>query len=750
MSKRFGLFPAPQKSSPRPSHRQGNLEDMASSSSGGQNDNTTVEEIYLPPPQPRTSTWQQNRTSIGSAATLDTTRRYTVDIPKTPRDQTLPENNKRRPKKSNLNLLARSSTVLCKLGLSEAEIKTQLENDRAELVRDLVRMPRRTRAQAIRSLAVSFEEKRGIRHRVLEAKLSKDSVKRTCCTDCSEQVSLALRRFWASLLSWCVRMQLWNGALKEIGGRFGTAVLTYFAFLKWLLMFNVSLLLFNFSFITVPEIIQAHNTTADNSTFKGLELLTGTGYFDQSIFFYGGYNGEMIKVGSYDMQLAYLFTMFTYMMLCGISIVYRLGKSVWRSVFANSQIGYGAWRFFCSWDFSILNEKAIHSFQKKIFVQIKESLADSTEKPVPTASDRLKSLGLHATAWFLYIALALISCTSVYYLATYNLEMVKEALHSGDLKSEAFFLLLPLLVSFINLVVPLLYALLSRIEHYENLRIKMYAGLLRDVLLKMSILGILCYYWLTDAPSEIPCWESFVGQDVYRMVITDFLFSVLGCVFGEYLCSLIGTKCLKNLKPPEFDITRNVLDLIYAQTLVWIGVYFSPLLPIIQIVKLFILFYMKKLSISLILRPSTGPGLAAEMKMAFVALLFFPSYIGSLFIVGYIIWRLKPSATCGPFQGFEVTMDAVSSWLESTDISAHRLVIQGQLLLLLVSSIMLIILCFLWQIVQDRKHLIIALREQIVNEGKDKAFLLEKLRTTQGLSPRPQCHHLHQSLGEEE
>lgn len=48
------------------------------------------------------------------------------------------------------------------------------------------------------------------------------------------------------------------------------------------------------------------------------------------------------------------------------------------------------------------------------------------------------------------------------------------------------------------------------------------------------------------------------------------------------------------LELPEFDIGRNTVYLIYAQTVTWIGSYFSPLLPIILVIILILTFYLKK------------------------------------------------------------------------------------------------------------------------------------------------------------
>lgn len=85
-----------------------------------------------------------------------------------------------------------------------------------------------------------------------------------------------LRRWGYNLRSARQTLQLWQGTMKEIGGKFGTSVLTYFVFLKWLLMFNVASFLINFGFITIPLLVYDHSPNVPaNVTFRGLEILTG-------------------------------------------------------------------------------------------------------------------------------------------------------------------------------------------------------------------------------------------------------------------------------------------------------------------------------------------------------------------------------------------------------------------------------------------------------------------------------------------
>ncbi|XP_016401127.1 transmembrane channel-like protein 5 [Sinocyclocheilus rhinocerous] len=633
-----------------------------------------------------------------------------------------------------MSVFPQHGTALGNLGLTANEIRQETENNTSELVSDLVNLSARARFQAIRSLHMPFNEKKTIRNRVNSVKLSKTIL----AADCRQQVSQSFRRFRASLASARQHLIIWQGTLKEIGGRFGTSVLSYFLFLKWLLKFNLFSLIVNFCFITIPQIVHAPNISSITG-FRGLELLTGVGYFNQTVLFYGGYNGEVIvSKPAYNMQLAYFFTVAAYLVLCGVSLIYSMSRSFQKNfVLETGPVSGGAWRLLCSWDFSVVNAKAIQYNKNNLAIQLKESLSERLEeKNKMSLSDRIKHLSLHLLAWLLSLGLALGSGAGIYFLGT-DPELAFSFNHDpSDLGAEASTLLLPVVVSLINLIVPLLYSLISKIESYSNPRTKIYISIVRNVILKMSILGILCFYWLNFVPNNISCWESFVGQSVYRLLIIDFIFCLLGIFFGEFLRNVIGTMCIQSLGVPEFDIARNVLDLIYAQTLAWIGIYFSPLLPVMQVLKLFIIFYMKKISLSMNCQPPKHTGRAAQIQTVFIALLFFPSFVGALSMVAFTVWSLKPSGQCGPFQGLDTPFHIIFNWTDSLPENhwvgwIFENILRSELFYYLISLIVLVITYFLWQIIQGRKQLIKTLREQIVNEGKDKAFLLNKLQNLQ-------------------
>ncbi|XP_072319562.1 transmembrane channel-like protein 5 [Eucyclogobius newberryi] len=630
------------------------------------------------------------------------------------------------------------------LPFAENAVMAQVENEETNLVQELVAMSSRDRIRAIRDLPMSFQEKKHIRNQVLAFISSKKSRQFTCLGDCSERFSRSFRKCGSSVRSARQTLTLWQGTMKEIGGKFGTSVLSYFVFLKWLLMFNVFSFLINFGFITIPQLVYDPSPhQPSKSSFRGLELLTGAGYFNYTVMYYGSYSNQtLVGAVAYELQLGYFFTIAVYMVLCGIALIFSMAKSFKTNYVLADSTSSGAWQLMCSWDFSMTNERAVRQRKNNLRVQLKESLSEKAQREQLTTSEKLEHFGVHLGSWLLSTTLTVGCGASVYFLCQYEQQRMSDT-GSLSLLQEAETLLVPFMVSLMNMVVPLLYSLFSKFEQYSSQRRQIYALVLRNVLLRMCILGVLCYYWMNVVATKFSCWESVIGQALYRLVIVDFIFLMLGSFFGEFLSNVVGTRWFPRLGVPEFDVARNVLEIIYAQTLAWIGIYFSPLLPAIQILKFFILFYIKKVSLMQNCQPPRRTGRAAQMKTIFTALLFFPFFLGALGIVGYTAWSLTPSEHCGPFRGLNSTFSVVEAWIVELKaipgsewvVFIYQKVIRSEVFYFLITIIILIIVYIFWQVSQGRKQLIILLRRQIVNEGKDKSFLLEKLQNLQKSQP---------------
>uniref|UniRef100_A0A5F9D851 Transmembrane channel-like protein n=1 Tax=Oryctolagus cuniculus TaxID=9986 RepID=A0A5F9D851_RABIT len=527
-----------------------------------------------------------------------------------------------------------------------------------KLIASLIPMTSRDRIKTIRNQPRTMEEKRNLR-KIVDKEKSKQShraLEFNCCAQCLSSLSLGYRRAKSNVSELLNSVSLWQKTLKVIGGKFGTSVLSYFNFLRWLLKFNIFSFILNFSFITIPQFTVAEKNTLQ---FTGLELLTGAGYFRDTVLYYGYYTNSTIQHEhsgvAYNMQLAYIFTIGACLITCFFSLLFSMAK-YFRNNFINPHIySRGIAKLIFCWDFTVTHEKAVKLKQKNL----------STE---------IRFLKKHRDPWAV--------------------------------------LLLPFVVSCINLVVPRFYSMFRLVERYEMPRHEVYTLLIRNIFLKMSIIGILCYYWLN-----------------------------IVALSGE---EIIGMRFITSLGLQEFDIARNVLELIYAQTLVWIGIFFCPLLPFIQMITLFIMFYVKNISLMMNFQPPSKAWRASQMMTFFIFLLFFPSFTGVLCTLAITIWRLKPSADCGPFRGLPFFIHSIYSWIDTLSrrpgylwvVWIYQNLIGSVHFFFILTLIVLIITYLYWQITEGRKIMIRLLHEQIINEGKDKMFLIDKLIKLQDAEKR--------------
>ncbi|XP_053939081.1 transmembrane channel-like protein 6 [Cuculus canorus] len=691
---------------------------------------------------------------------------------------------RRRSNRPPLQQLCRTARPsLRQYDLESDPIRTTLEEKRSLLVKELLSLSPSQRSHMLLTVPLSLAEKRTLRQ---ELSGQRDPLRHhprhqalsSPCGWSKDYIIIGCRGLWYRLLSMLPAVQPWHYALKQISGRFGSSVLSYFLFLKMLLMFNI------FSFLIILIFVVALQAayppaSASPQPFTGLELLTGAGYFTHSLLYYGYYsnitlndpcasnpNGSACPLAAprlpYNMPLAYVFSIGVSFLVTCVLLVYSMSRSFGESYRVGSSAGDLAVKVFCAWDFKVIQRRSVKLQCENICTQLKELLAEQRSRSCSLGlCQRLGRSAVILLAWVLSLSTVLGCVLAVHYFSEHMhvVQQDHQAQGSSKWQQEGILLVLPLVVSLLNTLMPHLYNLLAVWEKQDSPAAQIYVAICRNLILKMVVLGLLCYQWLSRMVvcSTEECWETCVGQELYRFVVLDFIFTLLDMLFGELVWRVILEKRLKRKQKPEFDIARNVLELIYGQTLTWLGVLFAPLLPAVQMLKLLLLFYIKKTSLMQNCQCPSKPWQASHMSTVFITLLCFPSFLGAAVFLSYTIWSVRPSETCGPFQGLETIYKSGKTWLQVLEKSnpniiwftwVHQHLVENTFLLLFMSGVLLAVIYFNIQVMRGQRRIICLLKEQIANEGEDKIFLIRKLHSIyeQRDAPEPQGHSHEQDM----
>lgn len=308
-----------------------------------------------------------------------------------------------------------------------------------------------------------------------------------------------------------------------------------------------------------------------------------------------------------------------------------------------------------------------------------------------------------------------------------------------------FFEFLPYLgIVCLNLLVPLLFNYLVKFEDYSPMFV-IKVTLLRTVFLRLSSLAVLLsrFYHLisknvgtdkcfNEEKGTPACWETFVGQSFFKLIFTDFLSHCLVTFFINFPRALISrhfdSKVAKFIGDQEFELSKHCLDLVYSQTLVWLGSFFAPFLPLIASVLNFCMFYVKKFACLHNCKPSLVHYRASRSNSLFMLVLLL-GFVVAVVPVAYSITEILPSRSCGPFRGMQVVWDVVTSaFLKAPDFIQNIVFFVGTRSFAVPFFITLILFLYYYSGVSaaNRKYAEL-LRNQLVLEGHDKSFLLSRL-----------------------
>jgi len=234
------------------------------------------------------------------------------------------------------------------------------------------------------------------------------------------------------------------------------------------------------------------------------------------------------------------------------------------------------------------------------------------------------------------------------------------------------------------------------------------------------------------------CWETFVGQQIYRLVILDFIVVTVVTLAVECPRKIVVKKfssfrLVSFIGYQEFDIPKNVLDLVYAQTLCWLGAFFSPLIPAITVMKMLIYFYLKKLTVLKNCLPPNRPYRASRSSAFFMTILMF-SFVLCVIPVVYSIGRISPSQGCGAFRVyskedftmFTIVKDGIEYW---PTVPHDIMEFLGSWTFYVPMTVLLCLLIYYYvAVISGHKRMVELLKEQLALDGKDKQYLLSQVR----------------------
>ncbi|XP_029355150.1 transmembrane channel-like protein 7 [Echeneis naucrates] len=631
-----------------------------------------------------------------------------------------------------------------------------------------------TEQRSIRELAQTMAEKRRAKTQRLEEaqELSSWRLRR-------KNTRRYLRRLKDDAQEWLSSLKLWRGDIHLIEGMFGTGILSYFFFLRFLVMLNLIIFLLMFSFVMLPIIIAPYtsgNTTYNqndgsicsvypSSARRGLvifhehitDLLSGGGFLEQTYLFYGYYRVDKIHFANatYNLPLAYLLATMAYLFLSLIWIVKRSAAGFKRNLVQDEDCFQSFCnKIFAGWDFCITNENAARLKRSSLLYELKTDLEEERIKQKIADRTRKEKCRIYLIRLILnlFVIAILAGCFYSIYVATVFSQEAQRNNTKVNFIVDLIYEYLPsIVITLANFITPLLFSVIINYEDYSP-AFEIRFTLMRCVFMRLTSIGVLLFsMWsqITKCKEETcvcgynhmlySCWETRVGQEMYKLTIFDFIIIVAVTIFVEFPRKLIVNYCKCGLAKwwgqQEFGIPQNVLEIVYGQTICWIGTYYCPILPAICTIKYFFIFYVKKVSLMNNCRPATRPFRASSSNFFFLGVLLIGLALAWLPVIVSVA-QINCSQACGPFVNY------TTSW-EVLPTSVSQLPDGVQTLLFALSSeafavsffvVACLAMFYVIALAGAHKRVINQLREQLAMEGRDKRFLIQKLCQAQRLS----------------
>ncbi|KFO14754.1 Transmembrane channel-like 7, partial [Balearica regulorum gibbericeps] len=530
--------------------------------------------------------------------------------------------------------------------------------------------------------------------------------------------SKSMKKVLNYVKEWLSYLELWRHDIHSIEGIYylmlisvlGSCFCCWLNFIIFILMFSFVTLpaviskygIFNSSFTKIsPKNIEPYCTVYNPSGNKGLvyfytylkDLFSGTGFLEVTSLFYGYYmiDAAWFSVLRYNFPLAYLLATFAYLALSLLWIIKRSVEGFKQNlVYSEDQFQSYCNKIFAGWDFCITDPNAARLKHRSLLYELQRDLEE--ERLRQKIADRTTKEKLRIYTLRTFINIIVFAVLSVCFYSIFKATAFSQANSDGisimSFQANLLVQYLPsVVITLANFIAPQIFWFLIRFEDYSPV-FEIRLTLMRCVFVRLANIGVLLFSLFSSISCTTdeceacgynyklyPCWESDVGQEMYKLMIFDFFIIIAVTLFLDFPRKLLVTHC--SCKPvqwcglPEFGISDNVLDIIYGQTICWIGTFFSPLLPAVATIKYFIIFYIKKISLIHTCKPAARPIRASSSNFFFLVVLLL-GLILALIPLGISIAHIPSSKACGPFRNFNTSWAVVPDTILEFPVSLQQ------------------------------------------------------------------------------
>uniref|UniRef100_A0A8C1VN01 Transmembrane channel-like protein n=1 Tax=Cyprinus carpio TaxID=7962 RepID=A0A8C1VN01_CYPCA len=462
----------------------------------------------------------------------------------------------------------------------------------------------------------------------------------------------------------------WEIKIKETESHFGSSVASYFIFLQW--MYGINMILFGLTFrlVMVPEALMGK----PYGSIPRKTVLRNEGAIAMNfkvLWDFGGYakyyNQWAIGWLKFCLPLSYFLVRvdtvaYSYMMIFSL-----LPNSMARN--ANEEGGGDdtsfnfSWKTFTSWDYLTGNPETADNKFASITTSFKEAIVEEQESR--------KDDNIHLTRFLRVLANFLVLCCLagsgylIYFVVRRSQKFALEGLENyGRWERNE----VNMVMSLLGMFCPMLFDVISTLENYhpcvalqwqlERIFALFLGNLYTFIIALMDAIQLkraeeeIVIMHPADVPRE-PCWDRYWGGEFVCLIISNTVRTYIILLIDDFLCAIL-------LSYSEFDVSGNVLGLIFSQGMIWMGAFYTPCLPAFILLRLHVSMYLQCWAVMCCNVPEEQVFKASGSNNFYMAMLLVISFLSTLPAI-YTIVSIHPSLDCGPFR-FETLESDFPSW----------------------------------------------------------------------------------------